>query len=226
MFYRGPALRQFFQSTQRLVEGSPGVSECRSRGRLPSGLPEIVHCLLLQVALDGMIGEPLDLLGQPVGVKVFDGSYDTSVDLPATFVEHPAIGDVVSERVLERILQVRKELRRIEEFGSLQIVEQTAKLVLGQPANCVQEHEWNVVSDDCRLLQQVLSGSSQRVDSRCKNRLHCGRDLCAGEWPCKAVAATCTLEDSSINQPSHDLFDEERIPVGAFHQESFQGEQA
>src|SRR5262249_52753662 len=187
---------------------------------------EIAHCLLLQVALHGMIGEPLDLLGQPVGVKVFDRRHDTSVDLPATFVEHPAISDVMSKRVLECILQVRKELRRIEEFGSLQIVEQPGKLVLSQPENCMQEHEWKVISDDCRLLQQVLTGSGQRVDTRCENRLHCGRDLCAGEWPCKAVAATCTLEDSSINQSSHDLFDEERIPVGAFHQESFQGEQA
>ena len=71
------------------------------------------------------MGKPLDLLAQPVGVKLFYGIHDARVDVAATFVEHPTVGDVVGEGVLERILQVRKELCRIEKFGSLQIVEQT-----------------------------------------------------------------------------------------------------
>ena len=184
-----------------------------------------MHCLLLQLALDGVIGEPLDLLAQPVGVKLFYGIHDARVDFAATFVEHPTVGDVVGEGVLERILQVGKEPCRIEKFGSLQIVEQTAKLVLCQPANCVQEGEWDIVSNDRRLLQQVLLGGGQRVDTRGEHRLHRGRDLDARERPRKAVAAACALEHTSIDQRPHDLFDEERIPAGALHQEALQGRQ-
>jgi hypothetical protein len=51
------------------------------------------------------------------------------VDFTATFVEYPTVCDVVSERVLERILQIRKKLCRIEKLGSLQTVQQTTKLV-------------------------------------------------------------------------------------------------
>ena len=48
----------------------------------------------------------------------------------------------------------------------------------------------------------------------------------AGERPRKAVAAACALEHASIDQRSHDLFDEERIPAGALHQEALQGGQS
>ena len=34
-----------------------------------------------------------------------------------------------------------------------------------------------------------------------------------------------TLQHASIDQRSHDLFDEERVPAGAFHQETIQGRQ-
>ena len=57
------------------------------------------------------------------------------MDLAAAFVEHPTVGDVMGEGVLERILQVRKQPCRIEEFGCLEIVESTAKLVVLQPAD-------------------------------------------------------------------------------------------
>ena len=171
------------------------------------------------------MGEPLDLLAQPVGVKLFHGIHDARVDVAATFVEHPAVGDVVGEGVLEGVLQVRKELCRVEKFSSLQIVEQTAKLVLCQPADCMQEGEWDVVSNDGRLLQQALLGGGQRVDTRSEHRLHRGRDLDARERPRKAVAAARALEHAGIDQRSHDLFDEERIPAGALHQEALQGRQ-
>ena len=42
----------------------------------------------------------------------------------------------------------------------------------------------------------------------------------------KAVAAAHPLEHASIDQRSHDLFDEERIPAGALHQEALQAGQA
>ena len=126
----------------------------------------------------------------------------------------------------ERVLQVRKEPCRVEEFGSLQSVEQAAKLGLCQPANRMQEGKCHVVPDYGRLLQQVLSGGGQRVDTRSEDRLHRGRNLGAGERPGKAVAAAYPLEHGSIDQPSHDLFDEERIPAGALHEEALQRGQA
>jgi len=90
----------------------------------------------------------------------------------------------------------------------------------------MQEGEWHIVPDYGRLLQQVLGSRGQRVDTRGEHRLHRGRNLGAGERPRKAVAAAHPVEHGSIGQPSHDLFDEERIPASALHQEALQGGQA
>ena len=109
LLQRGLALRQRRKNIQRLLEPGPGLRDGRSPSRLGSGLPEIVHCLLLQLALDGMMGEPLDLLAQAVGVEPFHRIHDARVDFAATFAEYPTVGDVVGESVLERILQLRKE---------------------------------------------------------------------------------------------------------------------
>ena len=98
----------------------------------------------------------------------------------------------------------------------------TAKLVLRQPANCMQKDEWHVASDDGRLLQQVLLGSGQRIDTRSEHRLHRARDLDARERPRKAVVATPAFEHASIDQRSHDLFHKEWISAGALHQEALQ----
>src|SRR5262249_53948386 len=192
---------------------------------LASGLPEIVHCLLLQLGPDRVMGEPLDLLAEPVGVQLFYGIHDARVDVATALVEHSSVGDVVGEGVLEGVLQVRKELCRIEKFSSLQLVEQTAKLVLCKPTNCMQEGEWGVVSNYRRLMKQALLGGRQRIDTRGEHRLHCRWDLAAGERPRKAVVAARALEHTGIDQHSHDLFNKERIPTGALHQEALQARQ-
>src|SRR5262245_59153313 len=102
--------------------------------------------------------KPLDLLAEPVGVQLFYGIHDARVDVAAALVEHPSVGDVVGEGVLEGVVQVRKELRRVEKFGTLQVVEQTAELILRQSTNCVQQGERGVMSDNRRLMQQALLG--------------------------------------------------------------------
>ena len=95
LLQRGLALRQFLENSQRLLKPSPGVRERRPCRRLPSGLAEVVHCLLFQFAANGMMGEPLDLLAEPVGVELFYGIHDARVDVAAAFLKYAVIGDVV-----------------------------------------------------------------------------------------------------------------------------------
>ena len=61
-----PALRQRLEDAQRLLELGRGVREGRARDRLGAGLAEIDHRLLPQLAPQGVVGEPLDVLGEPV----------------------------------------------------------------------------------------------------------------------------------------------------------------
>ena len=85
-----------------------------------------MQCLLVQLAPDSVMGKPLDLLAQSVDVEIFYSVHDARVDAAAVFVEQPTVGDVVAERVFEGILQVRKELCRVEKLSRLQIVKKTA----------------------------------------------------------------------------------------------------
>jgi hypothetical protein len=103
------------------------------------------------------------------------------------------------EIVLKRVLQVRKEPCRVKKFSSLQIVQETAKLALRQPTNCMQEGERCIMSNHRRLVQQALLGGGQRVDTRSEDRLHRRRDLGAGERPGKPIATAYDYDDGSIH---------------------------
>src|SRR5712691_2170325 len=123
------------------------------------------------------MGEPLDLFAKPIGVKLLYGLHDARVDVATAIAEHPAVGDVVSEGMLESVLQVGKQLCRIKKLGLLQIPEQAAEVVLRQPGNGMQQGQWDVMSNDRRLLQEALLGGRERIDTGGEHRLDRRRDL-------------------------------------------------
>src|SRR5262249_36743138 len=158
-----------------------------------------MYRLLLQLGPDCVMGELLDLLAEPVGVQLFYGIHDARVDVATALVEHSSVGDVVGEGVLEGVLQVRKELCRIEKFSSLQFVEEPAKLVLCQPTNCIKEGEGGVAPNPAPVRRQPPPGGGRRMDPRGEPRLHRGWDLGAGEWPGKPIATAYDYDDGSIH---------------------------
>src|SRR6266849_4234562 len=89
----------------------------------------------------------------------------------------------------------------------------------------MHEREWDNRSKYVLLLQQVLFDHGHRVNARSENLPHCRRDLGAKERPRKSVAAAYALECTNIDQRSHDLFEEERIPAGPLRQEARQSGQ-
>src|SRR5262245_4575738 len=139
------------------------------------------------------MSEPLSLLRQPVGVKRFYGVDHARVDLAATFMKHPTVGDVVGEGMLESVLQVRKELCCIKKLRILQTAEQSAQFILREPTNRLQQGQRDVVPNDRCLLQETFLGGGERIDTGREHCLDCGRDLDARQWPRKAVVATRTF---------------------------------
>ena len=98
----------FFRTVYGALEKTHSIFVCVKRVRLYAG-PLRYSSALSQIApLSGMIGEPLGLLAQPVRVELFRGIDNAYVDIAATFMEHPTIGDIVSEGVLEGVLQIGK----------------------------------------------------------------------------------------------------------------------
>src|SRR5438309_259207 len=120
----------------------------------------------------------------------------------------------------ERIRHIRIKLCRIKKFSILKIVEQSPKFVFCQSANCTQECKRYMIPNDSCILQHVLGDSRKGINTRGEDRPHRGRDLGTREWPSKRVSAARAREYPSINELTHDFFDEERIAAGALHQKA------
>jgi hypothetical protein len=67
-----------------------------------------------------MVRQPLDVLGQSVRIGAFDGADDASMQGLAPVLEQGAVRDVMGERVLEGVREVRIEPRLVEELGGLE----------------------------------------------------------------------------------------------------------
>jgi hypothetical protein len=80
-------LGQMLEGHQRLLEVSDRFSIRRSRERPSSGLTEVGRGLLPRLAPEGVVGKPLDVLGQPVRIGSFDGADDASVQGLAPVLE-------------------------------------------------------------------------------------------------------------------------------------------
>jgi hypothetical protein len=144
----GSALRQRLEDAQRLLEPAPGVRGCGTCSCLESGLSEIVHSLLPQLSPEGMMGKPLDLFAEAIRVERLDRVDDPRVKFPTTLLDQPTVRDVLGERVLEGVLEVRKQLRLVEEFGGLQVVEPAPKLLVRSLCDCLKQRERHVLADD------------------------------------------------------------------------------
>ena len=69
------------------------------------------------------MSEPLDLLAEAIGVGPLDRVDDPRVKLAATLLQQSTVRDFMRERVLEGVLEIRKEPGLVKELGCLQAIE-------------------------------------------------------------------------------------------------------
>src|SRR6185503_19339237 len=96
---------------QRLLEPASRLRECRPRSRLEAGLPKIGHGLLPHFAPERVMREPLDLLGEAIPQERLDRVHEPRVKIPSPVPQQAAVRDLMSERVLERVCEIREEAR-------------------------------------------------------------------------------------------------------------------
>src|SRR5437016_10799004 len=68
------------EGSERLLKARDCFPVGRVRGGLRPGLTEVGDGLVPDLAPEGMVGETIDLLGQPVGIELFDRLHDLSVE--------------------------------------------------------------------------------------------------------------------------------------------------
>src|SRR5262245_1684513 len=92
-------------------------------------------------------------------------------------VEQAPVGDFLSERVLEAVLEVGEQLHRGEKLRGLKVRENAAKRVLRQPTDRLEERKRHILPNDRGGLEQTLVLGRQAIDAGGEDGLRRRRDL-------------------------------------------------
>src|SRR5205807_3764437 len=99
------------------------------------------------------MSEPLDLLPETIRIEGLERGDDPRMKPAALLLEQAPVRDVVRERMLEGVLEVRKRSGLIEKLGDLQVVESAMKRFVGQVGDRLEKRERHVLADDRGDLQ-------------------------------------------------------------------------
>ena len=171
------------------------------------------------------MSQPVHLLGEPPGPQLLDDRHQARVEPAALAVQQRAVGDLVGEGVLERVLEVGEEARLVQELGGLQVGQRPAQRFLRDVLERLEEGEGHVLADDRGRLEQALLAVGQAIEARGENGLHRRRHLDARWRPRRAVLPPLALERAGLDQRPRALLQEEGVAVRALDQEALEGSQ-
>ena len=201
------------QSRERLLEIRHSLSVGRVGEGLGASLMEVGHGLAPHLTPEGVVGEPLDVFREPVGMEPFERLHDPNVESPAPLLEEAPVGDLVGEAVFEGVLEIREEAGLVQELRGLQVRESPAESLLGLLGDGLQEGEGDLLTDDRRSLDQAFLLGREPVDPRRQDRLHCRRYLNARKCGGQAIGTPLADQGLGFDQRPHALFQEEGVPL-------------
>ena len=89
-------LGEMREGGERLLEACDGFPVGGTCGGLHPGLTGVGDGLVPDLAPEGMVGETIDLLGQPVGIESFDRLHGPSMKGPPAVVEDARVANLVA----------------------------------------------------------------------------------------------------------------------------------
>jgi hypothetical protein len=141
---RLPDLGETAEGPERLLQVGNGLAIGRPRHGPKPRLAEIANRLLQQLALEGMMGQPFDVLSQVVGVHRFDRLRDPPVE------EHPPRREklAVHHRADPVVREVETRTDALEHTPPDQLFDSHRGCFLRQPTRAPQESELELTADD------------------------------------------------------------------------------
>jgi hypothetical protein len=216
---RLPDLGETAEGPERLLQVGNGLAIRGPRHGPEPGLAEIRDRLLPQLPAQGVIGQPLRLLGDALGREPLDGLDDAGVQGTLPVVEQPLVRHLVRERVFERVLEVRKETGLVEELRGLEMSQLGAHLVFRRVGDGQEQRHGHVLADDRGRLEQPLGLGCQAVDARGQDGLHRGGDFQLLDRPGQPVGAVLAGQGRRLHQGPHTLLEQEGIRFRPLDQE-------
>jgi hypothetical protein len=165
-----------------------------------------------------MVGEPLHVPAQTLGMHVLDGRHDPGMQRPTSLLQQRAVRHVLRERVLERVLHGREQAHLVEELRRLQLGQALSEQVLRHVYDLLQQVERHIHADDGGGLEQPPCLDGQPVDARREHRLDGRRYLDALHLPAGAIRAALASERPRLLERTDALFEKERVAFGAIDQ--------
>src|SRR5262245_44547149 len=120
LLQRGAVFRHPVEDPERFLEASERALERRARSRLAPGLPEIRNRPLPEIGEERVVREALHVLLETIGIERLDGVDEPGVERAPSVFGQAAVGHVAGERVLERVLEIGKRQRFVEELRGLE----------------------------------------------------------------------------------------------------------
>ena len=211
-------LGQMRQHCDGLLNVRPGLPVRGAANGFFTGATKVTQGLVPHFAAQRMMGQPLDLLRQPIVVELLDRLHDARMQCFAALQQHAAVGHFVGQRVLEGVLEVGEETLLVHEFPGLQRTETLVQQLLGKLDDRLQQRVGHILADHRRSLQQMLVVRSKPVDACGEDRLHRIRNLDAGRWRSQPVGSAASVQGTGLHQCAGAFFEEQRIPLCAIDQ--------
>jgi hypothetical protein len=183
-----------------------------------TGATKVTQGLVPHFAAQCMMGQPLDLLRQPIVVEPLDRLHDARMQCFAPLLQHTAIGNFLGQGVLEGVFEVGEQTLLVQELPGLQRTKMLVQQLLGKLDDRLQQRVGHILADHRRGLQQMLVVRSKPVDACGEDRLYRSRNLDAGGWRGKPVGSAASVQGTGLHQCTGAFFEEQRIPLCAFDQ--------
>ena len=168
------------------------------------------------------MGEPLDLLAQPVGIESLDRFDDSRVECAPAVGEDASVRHLVRQRVFEGVFELGEEVGLVQELRGLELGEVASKLVMGHVGDRLQHHERHIRAHHGGRLEHGLLLGGQAVDPGGEERLHRGRHLDGIQRLQQAVVPTLANEHLGLDKRPHPFLEEERRSARALDEERLQ----
>ena len=196
---------RLFEPGDGLAVGRPARRPCRPASRQIARPP----CPMSRPGGRGGRAARSARPGDPRGA--LDGLDDPRVEHPPALLQQAAVGDLVRERVLEGVLEIREEAGLVEELGGLEWSSPPRSASSGSSAIACEQRERHVLADDRGGLEQAFVLRGEPVDARGQHRLDRGRNLDASGPVASADTRRAPLQRLRLHQRPDALLQEERV---------------
>ena len=102
-----------------LLKGGHRLAERGAVEGPGASLLAVGHGLIPHLAPQGMVRQPLDLLGHPLGRQRLESFDNAGMQRPAPLLQETSVGHLMREGVLKRIFALGEQPGLIEKLGGL-----------------------------------------------------------------------------------------------------------